>query len=335
MGANDRHQVLMMRAARTLTTIAATGFIALAAGHVVQNGGDTDARIGVSLQSPGMANASVMPDIPELPRPPLETLQATPLPTTRGWADQQPASLTLQGLDRSRFGSESSASCAAEIKATPSGNGMIRVSVYAPCNGGEPVTLRHAGLGFTEINTDSGHLTVELPAMSTTALVDAVLQSGETLSTQINIPDADAFQRVVLVWRGESGLHIHAQEFGAQIGTAGHKWAGAPGQPGLGANAQGGYVIVLGARDLPNGSRAEVYTFPVGQSEQDGVVRLSVQAEINNTNCGGMLAAETLQPDGFGGVVASDLTLRVPDCNKVGEYLVLKNILRDLKIAHN
>ena len=78
-----------------------------------------------------------------------------------------------------------------------------------------------------------------------------------------------------------------------------------------------------------------MYTFPQALRNQNGVVRLSVQTEINNANCGGMLAAETLQPDGFGGVVASDLTLRVPECDNVGEYLVLKNILRDLKIAAN
>ena len=219
MGANDRHQVLMMRAARLLTTIATTAVLAFGAGHVVQNGDATAARIGASLQSPGMARASVMSDIPTLPRPPLETLQATPLPTTRGWADQQPASLTLKNLDRSRFGAESTASCAAEMKATPSGNGMIRVSLYAPCNGSEPVTVRHAGLGFTELNTKTGHLTVELPALTAEAEIQVVLQSGETISAQVNVPDADEFHRVVLVWRGESGLHIHAQEFGAQIGT--------------------------------------------------------------------------------------------------------------------
>ncbi len=325
----------MMRAARMLTTVAATALVALAAGRIVQNGDITAAKIGASLQSPGMARASVMPDIPKLPRPPIETLQATPLPTTRGWADQQPESLTLQALDRSRFGANASASCAAEMKATPSGNGMIRISLYAPCNGSEPVTLRHAGLGFTEVNTSTGRLTVELPALTATANVEVILQSGVRISTQVNVPDAEAYRRVVLVWRGETGLHIHAQEFGAALGTVGHVWAGAPGRPDLGANARGGYMMVLGNRELGNATRAEVYTFPAALTDREGVVRLSVQAEINNTNCGGMLAAETLQPDGFGGVISSDLTLRVPDCNKVGEYLVLKNILRDLKIASN
>ena len=186
----------MMRAARMLTTVAATALVALVSGHIVQNGDITAAKIGASLQSPGMARASVMPDIPKLPRPPIVTLQATPLPTTRGSADQQPESLTLQALDRSRFGADASASCAAEMKATPSGNGMIRISLYAPCNGSEPVTLRHAGLGFTEVNTSTGRLTVEIPALTAAANVEAILQSGERISTQVNVPDAGAYRRV-------------------------------------------------------------------------------------------------------------------------------------------
>jgi hypothetical protein len=29
------------------------------------------------------------------------------------------------------------------------------------------------------------------------------------------------------------------------------------------------------------------------------------------------------------------LTLAIPDCDAIGEYLVLKNLLRDLKVASN
>ena len=42
----------MMRAARMLTTVAATALVALVSGHIVQNGDITAAKIGASLQSP-------------------------------------------------------------------------------------------------------------------------------------------------------------------------------------------------------------------------------------------------------------------------------------------
>ena len=172
---------------------------------------------------------------------------------------------------------------------------MIRVSLAAPCAMNAPVTLRHAGLSFKQSTSDSG--------------------------------------RMSLVWRGETGMRIHAQEFGANMGEGGHVWAGSPGRPDLGAASGGGYMTTYGDRKLANATRAEVYTHPARINSRSGVIRLSVQAEVRNTNCSGMIAAQTLQPDGFGGVVSADLTLRLPDCDKISEHLVLKNVLIDLLIA--
>lgn len=322
-----------MRAARTIMTFAATGFVAVAAGYIIENGEKTAATIGASLQSPGMARAAVLPDVPALPRPPIEILQATPLPTTYGWAKAQPESLPLGALDRSRFDDNLDQSCAVTLKASPAQGGVVRLSLQSPCSYNEPVTIRHAGLSFTEQTNENGRMSVEIPALTQNARIDAVMQNGQTYTQQIAVPDALDFQRVALVWRGEAGLHIHAREFGAQLGGSGHIWAGSPGDPTLGPASAGGYLTTLGDRKLANGTRAEVYTFPAGASSETGVVRLSVQAEIRNTNCGSVVAAQTIQPDGFGDALASDLTLRLPDCEKIGEHLVLKNILRDLKIA--
>lgn len=324
-----------MRAARVISNLFAVGLVAFGAGYIVENGEDTAARIGASLQSPGMARASVLQGTPSLPRPPIETLQATPLPTTFGWGIQQPESLPLAGLDRSKFDTDPNQSCDTVFKASPTAGGMVRVNLVSPCSINELVTLRHAGLSFTEQTTSNGRMTVEIPALSANARIEAVMQNGKTYATEALVPDADKYHRVALVWRGEAGLHIHAQEFGAELGSSGHIWAGAPGRPDLGANAAGGFLSIFGDRKIANATRAEVYTFPAGQTKHSGVVRLSIQAEVRNTNCGGMIAAQTLQPDGFGEVMSSDLTLRLPECNKIGEQMVLKNILRDLKIASN
>ena len=324
-----------MRAARLLTTVTATAFVAFAAGHIVENGETTAAKIGASLQSPGMARASVLGDVPTLPRPPIETLLATPLPSTKGWNTPLPTSAGIGRLEQSEFATDTGADCDGDLTVALAENGMIRISLSAPCNGDQPVTLRHAGLSFSQMTAPNGRLSVEVPALTRAAVIEAILQDGHSLSASVDVPEADDFRRVALVWRGEGGMQIHAHEFGAEAGTAGHIWAGAPGRSDLGANAQGGYLTTLGDRKVANATRAEIYTFPANHDQRTGVVRLSVQAEVRNTNCGGMVAAQTLQPDGFGGVVASDLTLRLPDCDKVGEHLVLKNILRDLKIARN
>ena len=64
-------------------------------------------------------------------------------------------------------------------------------------------------------------------------------------------------------------------------------------------------------------------------------MRVSVEAEVTKANCGREIAAETLQPGADGTMQAVEITLAVPDCSAVGEFLVLKNVLRDLKIASN
>lgn len=80
---------------------------------------------------------------------------------------------------------------------------------------------------------------------------------------------------------------------------------------------------------------AEVYTFPSAKSVQDGVVDLSVEAEVTNTNCGLEIEAQTLEMTSNGQMKAHDLTLAVPDCGAIGTFLVLNNLVSDLKVASN
>lgn len=324
-----------MRAARTFANVALTLFLALAAGFIIENGDTTAARIGAGFQSPGMARASVLPEMPTLPRPPIATLQATPLPTTHGWGEPKPTSIDLQPFDRSEFVNVSSTPCAPEMRVSDRPGGWIRIALNSPCNIGEPVNFRHSGITFSEIIPDSGSLVFDIPALSRDAEVEAILQDGRNAKGFIEVPSAEDYHRVAVVWRGNSGLHIHAQEFGAELGTVGHVWVGAPGRPDLGSMAKTGYMTALGDRNVANGTQAEIYTYPVNPNGPEGVVRLSVRTEVRNTNCGSVVAAEVAQPDGFGGVVTSDLTVRVPQCDQIGQHLVLKNVLRDLMIAHN
>ncbi|MEM6637710.1 MAG: hypothetical protein AAF667_17670 [Pseudomonadota bacterium] len=322
-----------MRSVRVLVTAAASLVVAFASGHIVENGDVTLSKIGAGLAGQGAALASSRTDIPTFPRPPIETLQATPFPSTRSWAEQAKASIDFGVLDRSRFTLEPTGGCVNEVKASPIGDGMIRVGVYAPCNLNEPVTIRHAGLAFTVRTTTNGRVSAEMPAMIRDAEVQAIFQDGQSVTSQVDVPDADEFHRVALTWRGDTGLHIHALEFGAERGNGGHVWAGAPGFLGETKLGDGGTLITLGDATLLNANRAEVYTFPTARHAGTGTVRLSVEAEVLNTNCGGIIAAQTVQPDGLGGVVPTDLTLRLPECHAVGEFIELKNILRDLKLA--
>ena len=56
---------------------------------------------------------------------------------------------------------------------------------------------------------------------------------GETSTAGATVPDAAEISRAVLQWKGETGLQIHALEFGADYGGLGHVWYGAPGDPAV------------------------------------------------------------------------------------------------------
>ena len=57
-----------------------------------------------------------------------------------------------------------------------------------------------------------------------------------------------------------------------------------------------------------------------------------MEAAVTATTCGRELLGQTLQT-AAGTVKVSDMSLAMPDCDAVGDYLVLKNIVPDMTIA--
>ncbi len=153
---------------------------------------------------------------------------------------------------------------------------------------------------------------------------------AKTLSLMI-----DGYDRVAISWQGGPGMHIHALEYDAEYGDAGHVWADAARDIDAGVRAEGGFLIQLGNPDVYNPRLAEVYSFPFDRVPEDGTVRLIVEAEITPANCGKEIVGRTIQLSGQGGLSTMNIALVMPDCGEGGGYLVLKNLLQDLKIARN
>ncbi|KKK94445.1 hypothetical protein LCGC14_2682800, partial [marine sediment metagenome] len=141
----------------------------------------------------------------------------------------------------------------------------------------------------------------------------------------------------------EGGLHrlshpateLHAREFGADYGDAGHVWSGAPRDMTAAVLGEGGFMTRNGDTDTSDPLMAEVYSFPVAAAGQEGDVALSVEAEVSEANCGLEIEAQALELRGSDQVKTQNLTLAVPDCDAVGNFLVLNNLLQDLKVAQN
>ena len=222
--------------------------------------------------------------------------------------------------------------CDIAMSATPSAGAMTALALTAPCQPNAQVTLHHGGLSVTYVTDASGNLNTVMPAMMADAVFVAAFENGEGAVAQAKVPTLADYHRVAVQWEGDTGLQLHALEFGASYFQNGHVWADAQGTPD---QTDSGFLVKLGDPSLPTARLAEVYSFPIKQADRRGTVNLSVEAEITNLNCAQRVAAQTveIQPDGE--LMVKDLDLALPGCSAVGEFLVLKNMVEDLKIAMN
>jgi hypothetical protein len=187
-------------------------------------------------------------------------------------------------------------------------------------------------LEFTGQTDSLGTLVVRVPALADPAVFEVAFPDGTREETEVIVPDLAEVSRVALQWTGTLGLSLHAFEFGAGYGDAGHIWTDAPRSPEAAVLGRGGFLTRLGVEGA-NAKMAEVYSYPTGATLSEGVVRLAIEAEVTEANCGLDIRGASLQPGPVGGMDAVSLTLAMPDCDAVGEFLVLKNVLRDLRIA--
>jgi hypothetical protein len=104
---------------------------------------------------------------------------------------------------------------------------MVSLSVSAPCRASERLTVHHSGMSFTVKLDAAGRYSALVPALAQTAVFIAETVSGNGAVAVAEVEDIGSIERVVLQWSGSSGLEIHAREFGAAEGRAGHVWHGA------------------------------------------------------------------------------------------------------------
>ena len=66
-----------------------------------------------------------------------------------------------------------------------------------------------------------------------------------------------------------------------------------------------------------------------------GDVHVSVDANVTLADCGLRIEAQTLEVSRAGKMKVQDLTFPIPSCDAVGDFLVLGNLIQDLKVARN
>ncbi|WP_323035677.1 hypothetical protein [Pararhodobacter sp.] len=222
------------------------------------------------------------------------------------------------------------AACAVWIVVTPSAGAMLDASIYAPCDRDAQVQVSHAGLNFdTRIGTD-GQLALVVPALIDDATLTVTFADGRTQSDRTFVSDLAMVERVALQWNGPAELTLHAYEFGAQYGDAGHIYVGNPQSPD---SNQHGFLTDLGDPTIAGGHRVQVYSYPSGQSARSGSVALEIEVPITEASCGKPLAADSIEMYGAAAARSRVIHLEMPACDGAGGYVVLPGILPDLQIA--
>ncbi len=216
--------------------------------------------------------------------------------------------------------------CAPRMHLALTAGAMVAVTLSAPCDGTARVVLRHAGLAVTQHLRPDGSLAVRVPAMEGPARFEVNFADGRRVMASLDVPELSHMKRFAVQWLGISGFVVHGVENGAQFGQAGDV---SPSQPGMiPQSVGGGWLSLLGDAGVEGPLLAQVYTYPTDGTAAEIVVEAPVTAQ----SCGKEMLGQTLN-SAAGTSLITELTVAMPDCSAVGEFLVLKNLAQDMKVA--
>ncbi|MEM7321160.1 MAG: hypothetical protein AAF408_19310, partial [Pseudomonadota bacterium] len=218
------------------------------------------------------------------------------------------------------------ASCEIAAKANVAAMARVDLSVMAPCNGNQRVTVHHSGLVFTDTTDSDGKLNVRVPALSERAVFVVAFDNGSGAVASTSVEALASVERVAIQWDGPTGIQVHAREFGASYTEPGHVWARSQ-------STGNGTVDRLGEPSTLAPKLAEIYSFPNDAGDRNGVVSISIEAEVTAENCAREITAQTLELRNGQSLRTRNLVLSMPNCDATGDFLVLNNLIEDLTIA--
>lgn len=216
--------------------------------------------------------------------------------------------------------------CAPVLDLIAEPDAMIGITLVAPCQAGARVVLSHGGLAVTARATATGSVFTSLPAMDAEGAVTVLFPDGSKASAALAMPEVTNLRRFAVQWQARDKFDLNAFDGEATYGSAGH--ASPVAFETLAAtDGVTGKVVSFGDASVELPLLAQVYTFPAGTQPS-----LTVEAEVTGATCDRELLGETLESAG-GRVETRELTLPMPDCEAVGEFLVLKIPAPDLTLA--
>lgn len=224
-------------------------------------------------------------------------------------------------------------SCIPEMTTTAGAAATVALPVAAPYHASAPFTIHHQDMLFTAMMGDEGTANLKVPALAEVAVMIAAFEDGDGAVATVVVPDFANYDRAVLQWQGNTSIMLSAYEGDAAFGDANHITLQNPGNMERLVAAEGGFLMLVGDRTVPDALMAEVHTFPSGMTGEARDVALVAEAEVTVENCGQELSAQSIQVSPTGAATALDLIMQMPDCDTVGNFLILQNMFEDLTLA--
>lgn len=300
--------VAVMFGRKRVLRVVAVLSVAVATGHAVET-----------------LRASSMPrgDLAALVPPVVDTSArvADPLPRSAsldaGTADGMPELIGITSVAATTE-DRPAGDCSPSLALSADSDAMIDLTLNAPCDLGERVVIRHAGLSFTARTGADGRLSLRLPALESEALVATYFEGSEVALASVSVPALDGKRRFAFQMALPVRFDLRADE-------GGHVFAASSTQPATGANR----FVTLGTLGVADPILAQVYTFPAG-----GAVDADLTAELRITpeTCSRTFPAETVTSVA-GEPHRQSLSVAMPLCGTSGDILVLKNLVQDPTLA--
>lgn len=282
-----------------------------------------------------LADASTMPPAAKvLPAAPLPSEAAKSVQTLPQTPAQDPSAVLPIAKSTPTTPSTAPAAIAADpclvtLDLYKDVNAMIGVTLVSPCHKSERVVLKHAGLAITARTTETGVLFTDMPALEESATIEVLFKDGDSVTGSLKVPEVAKLRRFAVQWQADDAFQIHAFEDDTGYGGPGDVTRATPHRPAAGLPTDGGFLTILGDDTTELPLMAELYTFPADIKVSPAVV---VEAAVTAKACGRELLGETLTSMA-GKVSVADLSVSMPECSAVGDYLVLKNLVPEMNIA--
>lgn len=212
--------------------------------------------------------------------------------------------------------------CDATLTAAPLPGAMAALRLSAPCHRDARAVIHHRGMMFSVLTDDQGLAQVDVPALSARAVFVAGFEDQTGAVASLDIADLETVSRVVVQWQGPGGFELHGRSEGAAYGGAGDIWRDHP------ADAAGAAVLTALGGEGADPLSAEIYSFPATSAPI-----VTVEAQITDANCGRLIAAQSLLKTMGAQLRNVDMTVTMPGCDAVGDYIVLPNLLAEPRIA--